>query len=101
MIERHPDGSMRLRSYQQFEMRVNTSHERGSEGDRVCAQALQRTQPFAISEIEEARPGLGRERVRLVLWAMKAAGLIASTGKAGGSSWDNITTGGVTEMLHA
>lgn len=82
-------------------MRVGTvAHGRGSKGDRVRAEALKRTQPFSISEIEEACPGVSRDMVRLVLRAMKAEGLIASTGKGRGAKWVNLATGGVTEERH-
>jgi len=80
-----------LRSYKEFELRVGTvAHGRGNKGDRVRAEALKRTQPFSISEIEEACPGVSRDMVRLVLRAMKAEGLIASTGKGRGAKWVNL-----------
>lgn len=92
-----------LRSYKEFEMRVGTvAHGRGSKGERVRAQALKRTQPFSISEIEEACPGVSRDMVRLVLRALKAEGLIASTGKGRSAKWVNLATGGVNkEWQHA
>jgi len=77
-----------------------SSHGRGNKGDRVRAEALKRTQPFSISEIEEACPGVSRNMVRLVLRAMKAEGLIASTGKGRSVKWVNLVTGGVPEERH-
>jgi Fic family protein len=77
-----------LRAYKEFEQRVGTIERgRGSKGERVRAQVLQRTLPFSISEIEEACPGVSRDMVRLVLRAMKAEGLITPTGKGRGAKW--------------
>ena len=91
-----------LRSYKEFEERVGTfDHARGNKGARVRAEALKRTQPFSISELEDACPGVSRDMVRLVLRAMKAEGLIASTGKGRSAKWINLATGGVTKERHA
>ena len=77
-----------LRAYKEFEERVGTFERgRGNKGERVRAQVLKRTLPFSISEIEEACPGVSRDMVRVVLRAMKAEGLIASTGKGRGAKW--------------
>ncbi len=94
-------GSL-LRSYKEFEVRMGTfTHGRGSKGDRVRAEALKRrTQPFSISQIEEACPGVSRDMVRLVLRALKAEGLIASTGKGRGAKWVNLAAGGLIEGRH-
>ncbi|BCT67015.1 hypothetical protein [Nitrosospira sp. NRS527] len=71
-----------LRAYREFEERVGTMERgRGSKGDRVRTEVLGRSLPFSISEIEEACPGVSRDMVRLVLRAMKAEGLIESTGQ--------------------
>lgn len=71
-----------LRAYKEFEERVGTIDNRhGGKSDRVRAEALKRTLPFSISEIEEACPGVSRDTVRLVLRALKSEGLIESTGK--------------------
>lgn len=77
-----------MRAYREFEDRVGTlGRGRGSKGDRVRAEVLGRALPFSISEIEEACPGVSRDMVRLVLRAMKAEGLIESTGKGRGAKW--------------
>lgn len=77
-----------LRAYKEFEERVGQiEHGRGAKGDRVRAEALKRTLPFSISELEDACPGVSRDMVRLVLRAMKAEGLIESTGKGRGAKW--------------
>jgi Fic family protein len=90
-----------LRSYKEFELRVGSvAKARGGKGDRVRAEALKRTQPFAISEIEQACPGVSRDMVRLALRALKSEGLIASTGKGRGAKWVNLAAGGATEERH-
>jgi hypothetical protein len=77
----------------EFEERVGTIERgRGSKGDRVRAEILKRNLPFAISEIEEACPGISRDMVRVVLRAMKAEGLIATIGKGRAAKWKHIQT---------
>jgi Fic family protein len=77
-----------LRAYREFEERVGTIERgRGAKGDRVRAEVNKRMMPFSISEIEQACPGISRDTVRMVLRAMKAEGLIASTGKGRGAKW--------------
>jgi Fic family protein len=77
-----------LRAYKEFEERVgHIEHGRGAKGDRVRAEVLHRNQPFSISELEDACPGVSRDMVRLVLRAMKTEGLIAPTGKGRGAKW--------------
>lgn len=49
---------------------------------------LKRTQPFSMSEIEEACPGISRDMVRVVLRTIKADGRIAPTGKGYGACWE-------------
>lgn len=81
-----------LRAYREFEERVGTIERgRGAKGDRVRAKVQKRTLPFSISEIEQACPGISRDTVRMVLRAMKADGLIASTGKGRGAKWNPTT----------
>lgn len=81
-----------LRAYKEFEARVGKIERgRGAKGDRVRADVLKRTIPFSISELEESCPGISRDMVRLVLRAMKAEGVIASTGKGRGAKWVRVT----------
>jgi len=90
-----------LRAYCVFEERVGTIERgRGSKGDRVRAEVLGRSQPFSTSEIEEACPGVSRDMVRLVLRAMKAEGLIESTGKGRGARWKRITAAGLDSTIN-
>ena len=77
-----------LRAYKEFEERVGTIERgRGAKGDRVRSEILKRQQPFSISEIEAACPGVSRDMVRVVLRAMKAEGVIAPTGKGRAAKW--------------
>ncbi len=86
-----------LRAYKEFEERVGTIERgRGAKGDRVRAEILKRQQPFSISEIEEACPGVSRDMVRVILRAMKAEALIAPTGKGRGAKWSRVKAGGAT-----
>ncbi len=83
-----------LRAYKEFEERVGTiARGRGAKGDRVRSEIRKRNLPFSISDIEGACPGVSRDMVRLVLRAMKADGLIASTGKGRGAKWVGLITG--------
>ena len=77
-----------LRAYREFEELVGTIERgRGGKGERVRAEILKRQQPFSISEIEAACPGISRDTVRLVLRSMKSEGLIAPTGKGRATRW--------------
>jgi len=77
-----------LRAYKEFEQRVGTiERRRGAKGDRVRTEILKRQQPFSISEIEAACPGISRDMVRVVLRAMKAEGVIVPTGKGRAAKW--------------
>lgn len=77
-----------LRAYREFETRVGTlEHGHGAKGERVRAEVLRRQHPFAISDIEEACPGVSRDMVRHVLRTMKDEGLIAPEGKGRGARW--------------
>lgn len=77
-----------LSAYKEFEERVGAiEYGRGAKGDRVRAEILMRNQPFSISEIEEACPGISRDMVRVVLRTIKTEGLIMSTGKGRSAKW--------------
>jgi Fic family protein len=89
-----------LRAYRAFEARVGAiEYGRGNKGDRVRAEVLGRSQPFSISEFEEACPGVSRDMVRLVLPAMKSEGTIESTGKGRGAKWKRIA-GSLGDMIN-
>lgn len=119
IIERHPDGSSRIRlrpvatthltptAMTDMIARYRTALDqhladplvlvplgtiergRGAKGDRVRAEILKRQLPFSISEIEEACPGVSRDMVRVILRAMKAEGLIEPNGKGRGAKWQH------------
>lgn len=77
-----------LRAYKEFEERVGTiDNRRGGKSDRVRDTALSKNLPFSITDIEESCPGVSRDTVRLVLRALKAEGLIESTGKGRSAKW--------------
>lgn len=77
-----------LRAYREFEERVGQlAAQQGNKSERVRAEVLRRIAPFAISDIEEACPGISRDTVRLVLREMKAEGLIVLQGKGRGAKW--------------
>ena len=62
----------------------------GAKGERVRAEVLRRQHPFAISDIEEACPGVSRDMVRHVLRTMKDEGLITPEGKGRGARWRRL-----------
>lgn len=77
-----------LAAYREFEQRVaEAPRGPGSKTDRVRAAVQAQKQPFSISEIEAACPGVSRDMVRVVLRQMKDEGLIAPTGKGRGAKW--------------
>ena len=77
-----------LRAYREFETRVGTlEHGHGAKGERVRSEVLRRQHPFAISDIEEACPGVSRDMVRHVLRTMKDEGLITPEGKGRAAKW--------------
>lgn len=83
-----------LRAYREFETRVGTlEHGHGAKGERVRAEVLRRQHPFAISDIEEACPGVSRDMVRHVLRTMKDEGLITPEGKGRGARWRRSADG--------
>ena len=83
-----------LRAYREFETRVGTlEHGHGAKGERVRAEVLRRQHPFAISDIEEACPGVSRDMVRHVLRTMKDEGLITPEGKGRAARWRHSADG--------
>ena len=83
-----------LRAYREFETRVGTlEHGHGAKGERVRAEVLRRQHPFAISDIEEACPGVSRDMVRHVLRTMKDEGLVSSEGRGRGARWRRLAEG--------
>ncbi|WP_085582905.1 MULTISPECIES: Fic family protein [unclassified Pseudomonas] len=80
-----------LRAYKELEERVGTIEKRrGGKSDRVRGEALKRSLPFSITEIEVSCPGISRDTVRMVLRSLKAEGLIESTGKGRSAKWKKL-----------
>lgn len=80
-----------LRAYREFEERIGAVHYgRGGKTEQVRQAVLSRNQPFSISELEAACPGISRDMVRLVLRQMKDEGLIMPTGKGRAAKWQRV-----------
>ena len=80
-----------LRAYDEFGKRAGSLVEgRGSKTALVRAAVNRRTQPFAISELEEDCPGVSRDMVRHVLRAMRDEGLIVVEGRGRGARWRRV-----------
>lgn len=76
------------RAYREFEERVgNVKAGRGSKTDQIRQAVQRKIGPFAISDIEDACPGVSRDMVRNVLRQMKEENLIESTGKGRSAKW--------------
>ena len=79
-----------LAAYREFEQRVADAPKGpGSKSNSVRAAVQAQKQPFSISEIVAACPGISRDTVRVVLRQMKDEDLIAPTGKGRGAKWIN------------
>jgi Fic family protein len=77
-----------LRAYREFEERVGEVRKgRGSKSDQVREAVMARGEPFSISEIEAACPGVSRDTVRRVLREMSRNKIIVSTGKGRSAKW--------------
>lgn len=82
-----------LRAYREFEERIGAVHYgRGSKTEQIREAVLSRNQPFSISELEAACPGISRDMVRLVLRQMKDEGLIMPTGKGRAAKWQRAVS---------
>lgn len=77
-----------LRAYREFEERVQAVHTgHGAKTEQIRLAVLRRSQPFAISEIEQECSQVSRDLVRQVLRKMRDEGLIESTGLGRGAKW--------------
>ncbi len=84
---------MMLRAYKEFEERVGTiTPGRGAKTRQVREAALRQIAPFAISDIERAAPGVGRDMVRIVLRQLRDEGLLVSTGVGRAAKWRRVET---------
>ena len=86
---------MMLRAYKEFEERVGTiTPGRGTKTRQVREAALRQIAPFAISDIERAAPGVGRDMVRIVLRQLRDEGLLVSTGVGRAAKWKRVESSG-------
>ncbi len=84
---------MLLRAYKEFEERVGKiAPGRGAKTRRVREAALRQVGPFAISDLERACPGVGRDMVRLVLRQLRDEGRLASSGVGRAAKWHAADT---------
>ena len=84
---------MLLRAYKEFEERVGTiSPGRGAKTRQVREAVLRHVAPFAISDIERAAPGVGRDMVRLVLRQLRDEGILVTTGVGRAARWRHVAT---------
>ena len=84
---------MLLRAYKEFEERVGSiTPGRGTKTRQVREAALRQITPFAISDLERACPGVGRDMVRIVLRQLRDEGLLVSSGSGRAAKWRRMET---------
>lgn len=77
-----------LRAYREFEERVGSiTKGRGNKSEQVRSVVSRKIGPFAISDIENACPGVSRDMIRIVLRQLKDEGVIEPRGKGRGARW--------------
>jgi Fic family protein len=77
-----------LRSYREFEGRVDRLSEgRGSKTRMVREAVARRAEPFSIADIQADCPGVSRDMVRVVLRRLRDEGLLRSEGQGRGARW--------------
>lgn len=82
---------MLLRAYKKFEERVGTiTPGRGTKTRQVRDAALRQIAPFAISDLERACPGVGRDMLRLVLRQLRDEGLLVANGVGRAAKWQRV-----------
>lgn len=75
-------------AYGELEERVGTATSgRGSKAERVRNAVSRRTQPFAISALENDCPDISREHIRKVLTQLRAEGLVEMEGAGRAAVW--------------
>jgi hypothetical protein len=76
-------------AYQEFEERVGTMKSaRGAKTELVIQAIRAFSEPFALSDLERACPGVSRDMIRNVLRKLKASGEIAPRGRGPGARWE-------------
>ena len=85
---------MMLRAYKEFEDRVGSiTPGRGAKTRQVREAALRQIAPFAISDVERAAPGVGRDMVRVVLRQLRDEGLLVASGAGRAAKWRRVENG--------
>ncbi len=80
-----------LRAYKEFEERVGNVERGGnSKSQRVRDAVGRKIRPFRVVELQKECPDVSRETIRLVLRAMKKAGLIELSGRGRGARWRQV-----------
>jgi len=78
-------------AYKEFETRLGRVAEpKGAKAELVRAAVNRQAVTFRLSDIERECPGVGRDWIRALLRAMKAEGLVRSTGHGAGAKWERI-----------
>ncbi|MCI5105917.1 MAG: Fic family protein [Pseudomonadales bacterium] len=87
-----------LAAYREFEKRVSVLPAgRGSKTEQVRLAVINRTTPFAISEIEAECKSVSHDMVRHVLRQMKEEGVIRAIGRGRGAKWELVQPATTTE----
>lgn len=80
-----------LRAYKEFEERVgDVDHGGSSKSQRVRDAVGREVRPFRVVDLQKQCPDVSRETIRLVLRAMKKAGVIELSGRGRGARWRNV-----------
>ncbi len=75
-------------AYGEFESRVGeTASPKGAKTEMVEAAIEAQKEPFTISDLERACPGVSRDMVRRVLRQLKQAGRVEPLGRGPGAQW--------------
>lgn len=75
-------------AYDEFERRAgNTAAPRGEKADFVQRAIREQAGAFRLADIERACPGVGRDWIRALLFALKKRGVVACTGKGKAARW--------------
>ena len=73
-------------AYREFQTRVGqTAEPRGAKGELILMAVSGFTQPFRLSDVERACPGVSRDFIRLTLRKMKAEGAYARPARTRGT----------------
>lgn len=80
-----------LRAYKEFEQRVGkVVTGRGAKTEQIVIAVNRKIGPFAISDIEDACPGISRDMIRYVLRKMRDEGKLRVTGIGRNAKWIKV-----------